>query len=483
MKPSRFDVRSDNCTAIFATFLNLLLPVLQPYVNLRMKNFYMSGGAQTSISGEGPHVDKSAKIKGTKGIISKDSVQILQKKATQKGKKQQSKLQSKPSSHNELAKQYLSPQQSKNFKGFDQCSDVRVFLTIMAGAECFTAEEADLAGKLKESGNVTAHDVDKFTKQYTLDALEALEELLRIIPEDTQNQLRDLQQVKKYGWQAWLQNRSGQEITALRKSLEDICSSIPSLKASIDATLKGEEDKLKDIEVVEKKMKWQKLPELDKIVCTELELVSLRGNSAGLQSIIATNKPKTKSTEMAGYGFKIAKDPFSKGTSRLAYRGHFEDIWTQDSDYFRDSPEVVVKVSSEDASTFQRVHFYAHEFAEEWNTIRGGEEIIFSRIVSVKLPGFEGTQTIEPYLNRKLYRKWYVVIILRSFSKFTFVFRSNNDGFSPVKENYEPIPDAFSHWTYQVSRGQMLVVDLQVDRAPHGVSASESLFGACCLFC
>ena len=41
--------------------------------------------------------------------------------------------------------------------------------------------------------------------------------------------------------------------------------------------------------------------------------------------------------------------------------------------------------------------------------------------------------------------------------------RSNNDGFVAMSENYEPILDAFSHWTHEVSQGQMLVVDLQVD--------------------
>ena len=43
---------------------------------------------------------------------------------------------------------------------------------------------------------------------------------------------------------------------------------------------------------------------------------------------------------------------------------------------------------------------------DKWNGLRGKEEIDFNWIVSVNLPDFEGTQTIEPYLNKKLYQKW-----------------------------------------------------------------------------
>jgi len=441
---------SHKTACIHIAFVELLLPLLQIYVNLKMKVFFLKlFPSQVHMSAE-KGAQRKAKKKKSKKKIETDPLRVLQLQLPRKkAKKERHKLVN----HSELAKLYLSQLQLVNFTSLEECSDVRILLTIMAEAksmpeaECFTDEEVDLAGKLKASFNDTAHtQISKFTKQYTLDVLDNLEKLFQIIPEDTQNLKqvkRDLQQVKKYGCQALLQNRSGQEITALKKSLEGV---LPSLKATIEATLRGEEDKLKDIEVVERKMGglWQKLPPVDEIVCTELELVSQKGNASSLQSIISTNKPKTKSTDVFGYEFKVAKDPFSKGTTRLAYRGHFEFNLVQLSDYFRDSPEVVVKVSSEDATTYQKVHIYAHAFAEEWNKMREQKEISFSWILSVKLPGFEGTQTIEPYLNRKQYKKW-----------------SNNDGFAPVKENYEPIPDAFSHWTYEVSKGQMMVVDLQ----------------------
>ena len=416
MKDSPFDGQSQNCICIHIAFVELLLPVLRFYVNHKMKVFFLKlFPSQVHKSAEKVVQTKSKKKRSTKNKT-KDPLRVLQLQFLQKkAKREQLKL----TNHSEFAKLYLSQMQLMNFTSLEKCSDVRILLTIMAearslpGAECFTEEEADLAGKLKVSGNYTAHtQIGKFTKHYTLDVLNNFEKLFKIIPEDTKNlqqAKRALQQVKKFGYQALLQNKSGEEISTLRKSLEGALSNIhPSLKASIEATLRGEEDKLKDIEVVERKMAglWQKLPEVDEILCTELELVSQKGNAASLMSITSTNKPKTKSQLVLGKSFKISKDPFDKGTSRLAYRGHFEDALNQPSDYFRDSPEVVVKVSSEDASNFQKAHIYAHEFAEEWNKMRERREISFNWIVSVNLPGFHGTQTIEPYLNRKQYKKW-----------------------------------------------------------------------------
>ena len=407
MKESPFDDLSQNCICVHIAFVELLLPVLRVYVDHKMKVFFLKlFPSQVHKSAE-----RGVQKKAKKKKLTKDPMRVLQLQLPwRKAKNERLKL----SNHSELAKLYLSQLQLINFTSLEKCTDVRVLLTIMAEARnCFTDEEGDLAGKLKGSGNDTAHtQISKFTKQYTLDVLDSLEKLFQMVPEDTKNlqqAKRYLQQVKKYGCRALLQNRSGEEITALKKSLEDVWSSIhPSLKASIEATLRGEEDTLKDIEVVERKMGglWKELPQVDEIVCTELELVSQKGNAASLKSITSTNKPKTKSQLVLGKSFKISKDPFDKGTSRLAYRGHFEDALNQPSDYFRDSPEVVVKVSSEEASTFQRAHIYAHEFAEEWNKMRERREISFNWIVSVNLPGFEGTQTIEPYLNRKQYKKW-----------------------------------------------------------------------------
>jgi len=62
---------------------------------------------------------------------------------------------------------FTSPQ--CDFSTLEKCSDLRLLLTIMERAPCFNDEESDLAGKLKRSGNETAHNqADRFTKNYTM---------------------------------------------------------------------------------------------------------------------------------------------------------------------------------------------------------------------------------------------------------------------------------------------------------------------------
>ena len=68
--------------------------------------------------------------------------------------------------------------------------------------------------------------------------------------------------------------------------------------------------------------------------------------------------------------------------------------------------EVVVKTSQQEAFHFQKVFIYADELAKEWNQLRGQTELTYLWILTVKLPGFKGTQTIEPYLKKKQYIKW-----------------------------------------------------------------------------
>ena len=177
MNSSPFDDQTLNCFCIHIALQLLLLPVLQFYVNLKMRIHCRQLNAQQAV-----------KKKRSK-----------KKKAVQRVKEGEIKF----SNQSELAKLYLSPMQQLNFSTLEKCSDVRLLLTIMERAPCFNDEESDLAGKLKKSGNETAHNqADRFTKNYTMHVLELLDRMFQIIPDYTKNLeegRRDLRQVIKHG--------------------------------------------------------------------------------------------------------------------------------------------------------------------------------------------------------------------------------------------------------------------------------------------
>ena len=352
--PADVTKEAQNCETIFISFLTLVLPVLKNYVLDKMVTFW-------------------------------------------------------PSNYSVVVKRFLSPVMKQNFDTLENCSDCRILLTIISRAGCFSSEEARIAEILKETMNFTAHtQIIHFDKEYTNSVLDTIEKMFKIIPHDTRSQIRDLRQVKRYGAQALLQKRSNQQITAIRKSLERENSKIhPTLKASIEDSLRGEGKIIEKIEVFERNMskEWPRIPAIETIVCWELELFSLRGNAAGLQSLISTKTPKMKRTQQLGYSFKIHREPFEKGSTRLAFRGQF---WSprQTCNYFSNFAEVVVKTSQQEVFHFQKVHIYADELAKEWNQLRGEEQLLFLWILSVELPEFEGTQTMEPYLDKKQYNKW-----------------------------------------------------------------------------
>jgi len=390
------DQESLNCGAVFITFLSVVLPVLKPYVLDKMKHYY-SELKKPPIEVRQPNHKLSLKDRlptDPHRSSVRFNIPITQKTIQD---------------HNELAILYLSAAQRMSFNSLDDCNDYRILLTLMS-AGCFSDQEAMITKTLRNIGNYAAHtQVGQFSNDDTKKILDDIEELLLHIPLDTRNQRRDLQQVKKYGALALLMKRTGQQITAIRRSLEraGLCMH-PSVRASIQATLTSEEAKFENIELSEKNMKgkWKKIILMDGIFCEEIGLVSLKGSIAGLQSILSTTTPKTQTNVVIGKNFRVCELPFAKGTSRLAYRGRFDNTGEQDVKDFKLWAEVVIKVSKDDATNFLKMHNYATAFADEWTKIRGEEEIRFLWIKIVELPQFEGRQTMEPCLNRKLYKKW-----------------------------------------------------------------------------
>lgn len=332
----------------------------------------------------------------------------------------------------------------------DNCGDVRVLLKIMIKAGCFQNDETQLATKLKEFRDQLAHQ-NLFSKEFMkmvfdqmLSLLEAIESNHKI---DTSNYQRKLKQLRKFGAQKYLKkNKKGDQLSSLRSSLlsssEQESTLIDSL---IDATITDitqEEDEYsrKAIEVANS---WATMNDEQPLYCHEFIFKSNKGNKANLDSLLRKTKHEPSKVLMIGNNFKMSRNKFAEGSTRIAYRGHFEG--GQSNPWFVENPEVVLKKSYKKTlnttDILMKIRSFSSVLVEKFNILT-----LFSE-GSIKLLDLlvlrDEDMTMEPYIDHTSYTKW-----------------SNNNGFVNIG-NYEPLLDAFSHWTHQVTNGQLIVVDLQ----------------------
>jgi hypothetical protein len=332
----------------------------------------------------------------------------------------------------------------------NQMEDVREFLKLfMKGSTEQRINQG--AHRLKLIRNELAHQTT-FLESYTKSALSRIEEFLRLMKTDTSSHRRNLKQLKKYGLQLVMERCKGTQWTALK---ETILSENSSLGATIDSLEEQERQKVRvdEIEVNDLKMSgmWSRLPVISNyeaypgftrehpfIKKNDIELsntlVCRVGKFDAIDSVASIlsrakqfNEDFVTSTTQSTFGlcFKMAQEPFAKGASRYAYRGHFDK--NQKFSEFRENSEVVIKLLPQsqnnpfEAHKILFLHHCGKVLSSLWNNkfksseVYDGEQIVFNTILRVQLPpldiqGFEDKKnhnvTLEPYINKKMYHKW-----------------------------------------------------------------------------
>eukprot|EP00999_Lentomonas_sp_LEN2_P002644 NODE_520_length_1402_cov_68.511373_g403_i1.p1 GENE.NODE_520_length_1402_cov_68.511373_g403_i1~~NODE_520_length_1402_cov_68.511373_g403_i1.p1 ORF type:complete len:379 (-),score=64.58 NODE_520_length_1402_cov_68.511373_g403_i1:170-1306(-) len=144
---------------------------------------------------------------------------------------------------------------------------------------------------------------------------------------------------------------------------------------------------------------------------------------------------------------QLATEPFAEGTLRFIY--HLKDLSRPDSDMYCCAK--VSKDANEPRNTYYldvQMQCTAKRFADKFNAEKPPKSIDFVVPWALEFKrryarNGQGrlVMNIEPYLPGK------------------YIKHSNNYGF--VSKHDRNTPQAFSHYTYQSSRGQMLVCDIQ----------------------
>jgi hypothetical protein len=318
---------------------------------------------------------------------------------------QHPRFNSKPIDIDEFAKLYVgNTSRGKDFS-LSTSSDIRVFLIILSRAGCFPMKTSDIAQRLKDKRDSLAHG-NKFDYEKTKGVLKEMDDLLCCIPENDHCR-RKLKQLQKHGIR-YIQSLTSTQLSELKSSLDekDLADSTRASLNSFIASTINIDNGIENHPLAErKKNNWTKIPVLYSFLnIMRMVCVSSSGSHQNLSTIINSKKIKFDEYERKyGHDFKMAKLPFAKGSSRLAYRGHFDKLEVY-LDF--DVTEVVIKKSpSIPAKEFLKIQAVAEVFGKTWNELyKGAEEIEFLALYSADIDGCE--MTIEEYINKGKYTKW-----------------------------------------------------------------------------
>jgi len=141
---------------------------------------------------------------------------------------------------------------------------------------------------------------------------------------------------------------------------------------------------------------------------------------------------------------KVDSTPFAKGGLRMAY--HMMDLGMPDEK--RDRVTYVLKVSidqDEDVELYYRdveMQLFAKVIAEKFNLYRPPKKVAF----------------VKAWILKLLRRGGQVCAVERFISG---PYRKHNNNYGFVNEDERNTPQAFSHFSYEVSNHQLLICDIQ----------------------
>ena len=296
----------------------------------------------------------------------------------------------------------------------DDCGDIRILLKILIRAGCFLDNETEFARNLKDLRNQLAHE-DLFTREYMkkvfdemISFFEAAEANHKV---DMSYCLRKIKQLRKFGAEMYLKkNHKCEQLSSLKSSIMGSSSEEAIfLESLIDATIidisqEEEDNVLKSNEIAQSWM-TMKAEELD---CHQIIYKTKRKNDANLESLLTSKRERTSKISFVGKNFKMSREKFAQGSSRIAFRGHFDGA--QIFEWFAQNPEVVLKKSKKATKNtpfiLEKIRYYTSVLVTEFNLLKP----VVNEKKKIKLLDLlvvsDRDMTMEPYIDHTRYVKW-----------------------------------------------------------------------------